>query len=228
MKNQNQQRGERGFQKIGTCLPPVSSSPRTGDTTLSKSSALPTTSETTTAKSRKTPAKTGTPVGGSGFSVSLVSTDPLELAALNTGALMKALEASLPTQLKLQPEWKDGEAEWEMPLGYTVQGTAADKAMARALIERTMAPLPAREIAQELAKLNAVTIPRWRESANDRKLRVAAYLEKLGAYPGETVLWALQKWPETEDGDWWPSWKKLHEMLEYRVGERRLMLEALG
>ena len=56
---------------------------------------------------------------------------------------------------------------------------------------------------------------------------IAAYTEKLAPYPGEAVINVLRKWTYTNNGKWWPSWSELYEMLEYRVGERRLMLEAL-
>ena len=159
--------------------------------------------------------------------MTLISTAPQELAELTTGALMKALEASLPPPLVLQPLWKDGETEWEMPLRYTAVGTPEEKAMARTVIDRTMIPLPAKKMAQELTKMNALT-KRRKEDRVDTELLVAAYVEKLAPYPGEAVIHVLRKWPETQDGKWWPAWADLYEMLEYRVGERRLMLEALG
>ena len=159
--------------------------------------------------------------------MTLSSTAPQELAELTTGTLMKALEASLPPQLKLQPVWRDGETEWEMPLRYQVVGTAAAKETARTVIDRTMIPLPAKKMAQELTKMNALT-KRRKEDRVDTELLVAAYVEKLAPYPGEAVIYVLRKWPETTDGKWWPAWSDLYEMLEYRVGERRLMLEALN
>ena len=67
-----------------------------------------------------------------------------------------------------------------------------------------------------------------KEDDVDVEIRVAAYVERLAPYPGEAVIWALKKWPETKDGTFWPAWKGLFDLLEYRVGERRLMLEALG
>ena len=140
---------------------------------------------------------------------------------------MKALEASLPSQLKLQPVWRDGETEWECPMMYAAEGPWENREPARALIHQTMTPLPVKEIAKELTTLNALT-KRRKEDHGDTKLLVAAYVEKLVSYPGEAVIHVLRKWPESPDGKWWPSWSELFSALEYRVGERRLMLEALG
>lgn len=81
-------------------------------------------------------------------------------------------------------------------------------------------------MAKELTKLNAVTKIK-KEDEVDLEIRIMAYVERLAPYPGEAVIWALQKWPETKDGIFWPAWKGLFELLEARVAERRLMLEAL-
>ena len=225
MTNQNPQREEHGFQKIGASLPPISHLRPTRDTLKAKSKALVKASAPTT-KPKVTRLNTVTLPGGSGSCMTLTFTAPQELAELTTGALMKALEASLPPQLKLQPVWRDGETEWECPLTYMVEGIAANRDIAKGVIRRTMTPLPVKEIAKELTTLNALT-KRRKEDHGDTKLLVAAYVEKLAPYPGEAVIHVLRKWPETQDGKWWPSWSELYEMLEYRVGERRLMLEAL-
>ncbi len=169
---------------------------------------------------------TGTQAGGPGSTAISTSTDPLILAGKSTVALMRAVEGSLPPQLTLQPVWRETETEWDIPLGYTVEGTEEDRATARALLNSTMTSLPVKEIAKELTTLNALT-KRRREDQGDTQLMIAAYVEKLAPYPGEAVVWALRKWPETKDGKWWPAWAELHEMLEGRVAERRLMLEAL-
>ena len=171
---------------------------------------------------------TGTQAGGPGSTAISTSTDPLILAGKSTVALMRAVEASLPPGLELSPEWKPGETEWEVPLAYRATGTPVDKANATRVIENTMTTLPATVIVQELTKLNALTKRKPDDSQIDIDLLVAAYVEKLSPYPGEAVLWALRKWPEWRAaGKWWPSWAELHDMLEGRVAERQLMLEAL-
>lgn len=148
---------------------------------------------------------------------------------MGTGKLMQALEVSLPPRLQLQPVWRDTETEWEIPVRYTMAGMARASHIGLAIqaINRTMKPLPAKEIAQELAKLNALTIRR-KEHQGDLNLMVAAYVEKLAPFSGEAIIHVLRRWPQSENGKWWPSWAELYEMLEYRTGERRLMLEALG
>ncbi len=226
MQNQNQRSGGQGFRQIGTLAPTVSNTPKAKGTTSTKSSTLRTGSELT-APTKGLPARIGSPGGACGSSATLTSTDPLVLAGLTTGALMKALEALLPPLLALSPEWRDGETEWNCPLVYRAAGTAADKAKAASVVRGTMTTLPPSTLARELTKLNALT-KRRKEDHVDTELLIAAYVEKLAPYPGEAVVYVLKKWPETEDGKWWPSWSELHEMLEYRVGERRLMLEALG
>lgn len=227
MESQKGQQSERhSFRRIGSLLPPASNSPSTSATPSSRSTALPTAS-VPTAPTKGPPAKTGTPAGEHGVSKTLSSMATQELANLSTGALMKALEASLPPQLALQPVWRDGETEWEMPMAYTVEGLWETKGIAMGLIYGTMTPLPVKEIAKELTTLNALT-KRRKDDQGDTELLVAAYVEKLAPYPGEAVVHVLRKWPETEKGKWWPSWSELYDMLEYRVGERRLMLEALG
>lgn len=227
MQNQNQRSGGQGFQKIGSLIPPISNSPSTEATTSSKSSALRTVSGPT-APTKGLPAKTGTPDGTCGSSVTLTSTDPQVLAELTTGKLMRGIEALLPPQLDLRPMWRPGETAWEAPMAYRATGTAADKAETRKVIQGTMTTLPVKVICKELAKLNALT--RRREgSMADTELLIASYAERLAPYPGEAVIWALRKWPEwSEAGKWWPAWAELHDMLEGRVAERRLMLEALG
>lgn len=169
---------------------------------------------------------TGMQAGRPGSTAISTFTDPLILAGKSTIALMRAVEGFLPLRLVWSPKWRPGETEWDVPLAYTVRGSAADKAKARALLDRTMTPLPAKTLAQELTKLNALT-KRRQEDQVDTDLLVAAYVEKLAPYPGEAVVWALRRWPETKDGKWWPAWGELYEMLKGRVAERRLMLEAL-
>ena len=219
-------RSEHGFQPIGASLPRISPTLKARGMSSQKLSIMESTLPRTTGK-RTRPAPTGIKVSSPGSSTISIGTDPQELAELTTGALMKALEASLPPPLVLQPLWKDGETKWEMPLRYTAVGTTEEKSMARTVIDRTMIPLPAKKMAQELTKMNALT-KRRKEDRVDTELLVAAYVEKLAPYPGEAVIYVLRKWPETQDGKWWPAWSDLYEMLEYRVGERRLILEALG
>lgn len=226
MTNQpNLERGKGSFQKVGSFLPKTSPMPSAKDSPSSRLKPLENISQTTTGK-RKQPVSTGTEVSLRGASKTLNLMAPQELADLSTGELMKALEASLPPQLALQPVWRDAETEWETPLRYTVEGTMAEKGMARRAINRTIMPLGAKALAKELTTLNALT-KRRKDDQGDLQLMVAAYVEKLAPYPGEAIIHVLRKWPETTDGTWWPGWKELYEMLEYRVGERRLMLEAL-
>jgi hypothetical protein len=149
------------------------------------------------------------------------------MAAQSTPALMKAVMALLPPQLRLRPVWRDTEAGWDIPLRYTVEGTETDRASAKVLLSNTMTPLPVKEIAKELTTLNALT-KRRREDQGDTQLMIAAYTERLMPYPGESVIHVLRKWPETKDGKWWPAWADLFELLEARCAERMLMLEALG
>ena len=225
MENQNQGSGERGWRKAGSLIPPIPRSPSTEVLTSSKSSALQTASAPT-APTKGPPARIGPPAGACGSSVTLISTDLQELAAKSTPDLMAMVTASLPQRLVLSPVWLPTEAEWKIPLGYTVAGTEADRATARALLSSTMTPLSPEKMAEELTKLNAKTKIK-KEDEVDLEIRVAAYVEELAQYPGEAVIWALRRWSETKDGTFWPAWKGLYELLEARVAERMLMLEAL-
>lgn len=83
-------------------------------------------------------------------------------------------------------------------------------------------------LSTELTSLLMVTKRRADETLADRELLVAAYLDRLAPLSGESVIWALRKWPEnSSDGKWFPAWADLHEMIEARVRERRLMMGAL-
>lgn len=227
MTNQNQRSGEHGFRIIGNLVPTPESLRKSEATLKRNSKPLRKASAPTTEASRKAPARTGKQVSACGYSTILPSTDPLKLAQLSTAKLFRGIEALLPPRLDLRPVWRPLQTS-DSPMSYQATGTAADKAKAKSLIQSTMTTLPVKAICKELATLNVLT--RRREgSMADTELLIASYAEKLAPYPGEAVIWACRKWPEwSEAGKWWPAWAELHDMLEGRVAERRLMLEALG
>ena len=219
-------RSGHDFQLIGLSLPKIPDMPSTKETPSTKPNVLENTSPPTTER-KATPAPTGTKVSLRGASKISASTAPQELAKINTAALMKAVMALLPPQLELRPVWRPAESDWDLPLAFKAVGTENEKSVALGVLSSTMKPLPVKEISRELTILNALT-KRRKEDQGDMKLMIAAYVEKLLPYPGEAVVHVLRKWPETQWGKWWPSWAELYALLESRVAERRLMLEALN
>ncbi len=72
---------------------------------------------------------------------------------------------------------------------------------------------------KEIAKLAVLTAMR----PGDEALTVAAYADKLAPYPADIIVYVFGELAETEN--WFPSWKKMYEPLEFWVEARRGWLE---
>lgn len=59
----------------------------------------------------------------------------------------------------------------------------------------------------------------------DLDMAIECYMEELKQYPADIVYDALTRWPKISD--WWPTWKGLADIMDWRVRTRRLKLAAL-
>lgn len=93
-----------------------------------------------------------------------------------------------------------------------------------AVAERAAPALAHADILKELAKLSMLT-RRKSEGDDDVRLRLAAYADKLSAYPADAVLTALREWPD--QSEWFPTWNELKERLGAHAGPRLFLRDRL-
>jgi len=110
------------------------------------------------------------------------------------------------------------------PNGFRVTGGAGALGQARALIEATLRPVSHDEALEALAEMSMVTASRS-DGPETEELRMAAYVDRLRSYPADAVEHACRAW--ADDNKWWPTWNELRLLLEARVRQRLLMLDAV-
>jgi len=70
------------------------------------------------------------------------------------------------------------------------------------------------DLSDILKALSALAICTRRREETDAAALLEAYrlyAEALSRFPADVALWAVNTWPQTESGDWWPT---LHELTE--------------
>lgn len=94
-----------------------------------------------------------------------------------------------------------------------IHGTVTKESL-RACSERIQRALRPADLSDILKALSALAIcTRRREETDPAALMEAyrLYAEALTRFPADVALWAINTWPETSSGDWWPT---LHELTE--------------
>jgi len=96
---------------------------------------------------------------------------------------------------------------------------------ARGAILSSLVPLPKKEILARLVGLSALLKPPFGETSKDLKYRMNAFVENLADTPADIVVYAIKEISEQED--YWPSWSKFAEKINWRVRNRQRFLEVL-
>jgi hypothetical protein len=96
------------------------------------------------------------------------------------------------------------------------------RATALAELERFMAPAPQPALERWLVELSLITSRRQDDTATEA-LRLAAYSDRLAAYPSDVAREALL----VHTWQWWPSWHELKQVCDEIVRPRRQVQNAL-
>lgn len=59
----------------------------------------------------------------------------------------------------------------------------------------------------------------------DLELAITVYFDRLSKYPADIVHDALASWPE--QSKWWPTWKDLFDLMDWRYRQRVIIRNAL-
>lgn len=94
---------------------------------------------------------------------------------------------------------------------------------ALAIVEAAFAPAPEEELAKALYGLRVMTRGRDGEvrSPGAGEVEIAAWVQRLGEYPGDVAISVIQDWPKRSQ--WWPSWFEVQEALDKAMSQRRVM-----
>lgn len=96
-----------------------------------------------------------------------------------------------------------------------------DWAGALALVEAVSAPAPADKLADAIAVLGELT----RGNTSEPELQVRAYVAKLGDFPADIAMDAINSWPERSK--WFPAWQELRERMSFVADRRAQIAEAI-
>lgn len=211
---------ELGFQRIGSLLPQISSSPSSEGTAEPTSLTSPSNFETTGSRSpARTPtSSTGRELGKTGFSASPNS------VAENDQALIRSLPQSVTSCLVMEEDshfTEDGAFICKTK-HFSLAADPEHLDEARDLVRAAYEPLPRDEIVKLLARLKVVTIRRG-EGEADLTLQFSAYADDLSKWPADVVREVLMAW----DGKWWPALAELEDAMTPLATPRRKLLYAL-
>jgi len=110
--------------------------------------------------------------------------------------------------------------------GYIITNQISSQALEELHEGLTAAMAPADEdtIFKALAVLYQMTSHRT-DSDADLDVRMNGYVQKLHQYPKAAVLERIEKLADTEE--WWPSWAKMREDVEFRCQHGLALLKAV-
>ena len=94
-----------------------------------------------------------------------------------------------------------------------IHGTPSKESL-RTCSERLRRALQPADLSDILKALSALAICTRRREETDAAALLEAYrlyAEALSRFPADVALWAVNTWPQTDSGDWWPT---LHELTE--------------
>lgn len=98
----------------------------------------------------------------------------------------------------------------------------ADLAACRRIVGAMMAPASIADTGKWLAELSLVTA-RKATGDDESAALIAAYHDRLKAYPGDVVRETLKSWR----GKWFPTWGELADILDGRIAGRRAIVAAI-
>ena len=140
-------------------------------------------------------------------------------AADTPGARTRALTASLERRRKLRAVYGANPADSRVAR-YELRGLEAGDARA---IRAALAPAAPEAMAEALTRLRMLTRSR---ASEDARLLAAAYMERLSAWPGDAVLFVLDR--AADRHVFFPAWAELKAELEFWAGDRIRLGEALA
>lgn len=123
------------------------------------------------------------------------------------------------------PTGPNGESlpSYTVAVGCRVHGTDAQRAAAKADIEKLLEPAPKRQIEDWLAELSVLTAGRGQQGF-EAELALTAYASRLASYPADVARCALldHRWK------FFPAWAELQAVCDAMAGPRRHMIAELG
>jgi hypothetical protein len=148
-------------------------------------------------------------------------TDLPQMAGLSTLSADRALEASLPPSVKLDPVFSSDLSKMTV-IAYKATGAGMEGAIR--ILEASLRPAGSETVEKALTEMALLT-----KASNDdeptQQMRAALYLDRLSEYPTDAVIHVCRSWADTNV--FWPAWAELREKLESRVSGRRMMLKAI-
>ncbi|MGE0830820.1 MAG: hypothetical protein AB7O04_15910 [Hyphomonadaceae bacterium] len=105
-----------------------------------------------------------------------------------------------------------------------MKATTLNVGLALSRLQAALRPARPADVLDTLAEL-ALLVEKRENDDDISEARMAAYLQRLQAYPGDIVLFVLKAWPDRSK--FWPTWAELREALDERFAKRRVMLPAL-
>lgn len=143
------------------------------------------------------------------------------LASLSTGKADRVLLGWLQPYATLRPVYSPN-LNIHAPVRYEISGQRDE---ARELLEASLLPASPQVIERALTEMTLLLTKAKGEDPQTERMRAALYMERLSQYPADAVISVCRAW--SDSNKFWPSWSELHERLEYRVAERRKMLDAV-
>ena len=149
-----------------------------------------------------------------------VARDPAE----NTAAALSSLQRlGCNVALRTRTEFPENGSWREVITGAAVEiSDTADLAACRRIVAAMMAPASIADTGKWLAELSLVSA-RKATGDDESAALIAAYHDRLKAYPGDVVRETLKSWR----GKWFPTWGELADILDGRIAGRRAIVAAI-
>lgn len=144
--------------------------------------------------------------------------------AAESRALSHGVSMAVRYELRF-PGGPNGEhlPSYSVAVGCDVQGTDAQRFLAKQDLENFQTPASIREIERWLAELSVLTAGRGVDGFS-AELLVTAYASRLAEFPADVVKYALLRHP----WKWFPAWAELEKVCNAKAGPRRHMIAALS
>lgn len=219
---------EPGYRRIGSLIPPSTTSPATSG------SSRPPSGRNSSTTGEQLPARMpassiGTRQPETGVVVRLGNAPPvLKMFGLpeTSVRLARFIErASVWTASDVFGQDGQFEAAYPREVVILPDTPVADVDAARAQLGELMAPAPSKFVATKLAELRSLTAHRARPG-DDVEMMATAFTARLAKYPADVVAAACDAWADREE--WWPSWAELKAECDKRMRGRLALAAALG
>jgi hypothetical protein len=95
------------------------------------------------------------------------------------------------------------------------------------VIESAFRAAPSDRLAAALYKLRMTTRGRPENADEDREAQATIIIHELRKYPGDVAMHVLETWPARPNGQFWPTWHELDEVLRLESQKRRTIAACL-